>query len=72
MIGATVSMVFYVAYFIFFYEVEEVFSVFDMPKCTSNIINPFTILNVIIEAMHRFGMIDIMLLPITVIMIKSN
>ena len=65
-------MVFYVAYFRFFYEVEEVFSVFDMPKCTKDLANPYRIINVIIEAMHRFGMIDIMLLPITVIMIKSN
>ena len=65
-------MIFYVAYFILFYNVEEVFSVWSMPTCTSHDNDWTTILNVSIEAMHRFGMIDLMLLPFTIVMIKSK
>lgn len=65
-------MAFYVGYLIMFYNVEKVFSVWDMPVCTEKGNSWTTILNVSIEAMSRFGMIDLMLLPFTVIMIKSK
>ena len=65
-------MLFYVAYFIQFYNVEQVFSVFSLPGCTYHDNDPVILFNNSIEAMHRFGMIDIMLLPIAIILIKSK
>ena len=65
-------MIFYVCYFMLFEPIERVFSVFDFPTCTYKDNDPWTIFNVIIEVIFRFGMLDLMLLPITVILIKSN
>ena len=55
-----------------FSNVEKVFSVFNFPTCTSNDNDISTIINVSIETLYRFGMLDLMLLPFTVIMIKSK
>ena len=69
---ATFSLVIYVVQFMLYYHVEDNYILYYLPKCKAHDDESTIIFQNIVEAVHRFGMIDFMLLPLTVIFFKSN